>query len=81
VVHGLGSDKQTHGCSKCVRLFPTLKKLNLHMEVHERPHDCEICDGAFRSKPELDKHIRAHRCVCICGFMCVRGCVCGLLDV
>ena len=74
LVHSTESYK--HVCSICKRAFriaPTLKK---HMLVHtgEKPYTCHDCGGRFRTKSNLQSHIRGVHTVQEKNYVCS---VCG----
>ena len=50
-------------CKKCEIILKTKDGLNTHMLTHEKNSNiCEICDGKFSSKSNLDRHMRSgHR--------------------
>ena len=66
----LGLDKHMflqHGqtlCSVCGANFESFSVYKAHIASHERKHDCDMCNGVFRSQRELEfHHLRDHKIV------------------
>lgn len=48
---------KTLKCITCQRLFTTEKRLQIHIERHQRRHKCIVCDKEFTTKVGLNSHI------------------------
>jgi len=57
--HILAQHMRTHQCQTCLKFYPTLESLSLHIErVHQRirPEKCDFCGNGFNNIHELNKH-------------------------
>ena len=48
-------------CSHCPKTFQRLGELNIHEQIHTKPHKCNVCDMTFARKANLVGHMRLHK--------------------
>jgi predicted DNA-binding WGR domain protein/DNA-directed RNA polymerase subunit RPC12/RpoP len=53
----LPGSTQRYGCSKCKRVFSSLKKRDDHVSQHDELHRCDTCGDTFNSQPLMVEHM------------------------
>lgn len=56
------TDKKSsdYACEHCPKTFPSRRLYSIHMKIHIRPHECDICGHRFARQYGLTAHRKAH---------------------
>ncbi|KAK9506416.1 hypothetical protein O3M35_008364 [Rhynocoris fuscipes] len=60
---------KTFPCTKCIKMFASSEKLEMHVSTHHmkdnneppiKKHECKVCEKRFRYAAELQNHLLSH---------------------
>ncbi|XP_057175706.1 zinc finger protein 239-like [Triplophysa rosa] len=58
----IATDKNSHICCQCGKIFTCKSNLNAHMRIHtgKRPYRCDQCGLTFNREYNLNRHMKIH---------------------